>query len=79
MDQKSSQAPAAPTPLVVPKAFKYPEMYSSPTDSIMSPVSKGLLFARTRSKKSSGQLRNSSSTNKEQPKIQDSKIGTLES
>ncbi|KVH92627.1 hypothetical protein Ccrd_005309 [Cynara cardunculus var. scolymus] len=43
-------ATVAPTPLIVPKAFKYPEMYMSPTDLIMSPVTKGIL-ARTRSNK----------------------------
>ncbi|KAK9050040.1 hypothetical protein SSX86_030991 [Deinandra increscens subsp. villosa] len=79
MDQTSppanSQAPAAPTPLVIPKAFKHPEMYTSPTDSIMSPVSKGLL-ARTRSKKSSRTLR-SSSASTEQHKVQDSKFGDM--
>ncbi|XP_057447713.1 uncharacterized protein LOC130739440 [Lotus japonicus] len=32
-----------PDPLRVPKAFKFPERYTSPTDSIMSPVTKGLL------------------------------------
>ncbi|XP_031268462.1 uncharacterized protein LOC116126923 [Pistacia vera] len=36
-----------PDRLKVPKAFKYPERYRSPTDAIMSPVSKGLL-ARNR-------------------------------
>ncbi|KAL7190604.1 hypothetical protein ACSBR2_022812 [Camellia fascicularis] len=36
-----------PNRLTVPKAFKYPERYTSPTDLMMSPVSKGLL-ARTR-------------------------------
>ncbi|MFS7970939.1 hypothetical protein Hanom_Chr09g00826791 [Helianthus anomalus] len=39
----------------------------SPTDSIMSPVSKGI-FARTKSKKLSRQLRNTS-TSKEQHKV----------
>ncbi|XP_052204572.1 uncharacterized protein LOC127809649 isoform X1 [Diospyros lotus] len=38
---------AAPDRLEVPKAFKYPERYRSPTDLMMSPVSRGLL-ARTR-------------------------------
>ncbi|KAL8231472.1 hypothetical protein R6Q57_001250 [Mikania cordata] len=72
----NSPAPAAaPSPLVVPKAFKYPEMYMSPTDSIISPVSKGIL-ARSRSRKSSIPLRNSSKqTNKH--KIQDSKFGDM--
>ncbi|XP_022741583.1 uncharacterized protein LOC111293107 [Durio zibethinus] len=32
-----------PDRLKVPKAFKYPERYRSPTDSMMSPVTKGLL------------------------------------
>ncbi|XVF58432.1 hypothetical protein PTKIN_Ptkin07bG0066400 [Pterospermum kingtungense] len=36
-----------PNRLKVPKAFKYPERYRSPTDSMMSPVTKGLL-ARNR-------------------------------
>ncbi|XP_044467972.1 uncharacterized protein LOC123197701 [Mangifera indica] len=36
-----------PDRLKVPKAFKYTERYRSPTDSMMSPVSKGLL-ARNR-------------------------------
>ncbi|XP_024978540.1 protein HUA2-LIKE 1-like [Cynara cardunculus var. scolymus] len=72
-------ATVAPTPLIVPKAFKYPEMYMSPTDLIMSPVTKGIL-ARTRSNKSSHPLQ-PSSTSKEQHKIQVSKfeeMGTLE-
>ncbi|KAK9271633.1 hypothetical protein L1049_001996 [Liquidambar formosana] len=38
---------ATPDRLKVPKAFKYPERYTSPTDLMMSPVSKGLL-ARSR-------------------------------
>ncbi|CAK9186010.1 unnamed protein product [Ilex paraguariensis] len=37
----------SPYRLKVPKAFKYPERYTSPTDHMMSPVSKGLL-ARSR-------------------------------
>ncbi|XP_062029590.1 uncharacterized protein LOC133745519 [Rosa rugosa] len=36
-----------PDRLKVPKAFKFPERYTSPTDMIMSPVTKGLL-ARNR-------------------------------
>ncbi|XP_076891561.1 uncharacterized protein LOC143543009 [Bidens hawaiensis] len=44
-----------PNRLTVPKAFKYPEMYKSPTDQIMSPVSKGLL-AKSKSMKSSARL-----------------------
>ncbi|EXB38104.1 hypothetical protein L484_021026 [Morus notabilis] len=39
--------PTTPDLLKVPKAFKYPERYRSPTDSLMSPVTKGLL-ARSR-------------------------------
>ncbi|XP_010445700.1 PREDICTED: uncharacterized protein LOC104728156 [Camelina sativa] len=42
-----------PDRLKVPIAFKYPERYRSPTDAMMSPVTKGLL-ARTR--KASGSL-----------------------
>ncbi|KAI3747985.1 hypothetical protein L6452_10773 [Arctium lappa] len=65
-----------PDRLTVPKAFKYPETYKSPTDQIMSPVSKGLL-ART---KSNGLLPPTSTTN-QQHKIQVSKfqdLGALE-
>ncbi|XP_009365973.2 uncharacterized protein LOC103955799 isoform X2 [Pyrus x bretschneideri] len=36
-----------PDRLKVPKAFKFPERYTSPTDMIMSPVTQGLL-ARNR-------------------------------
>ncbi|KAF5735597.1 Hydroxyproline-rich glycoprotein family protein [Tripterygium wilfordii] len=43
-----------PDRLKVPKAFNYPERYRSPTDSMMSPVSKGLLLAKNR--KGSGML-----------------------
>ncbi|KAI4352465.1 hypothetical protein L6164_006715 [Bauhinia variegata] len=32
-----------PDRLRVPKAFKYPERYTSPTDMMVSPVTKGLL------------------------------------
>ncbi|KAL5582161.1 hypothetical protein UlMin_014603 [Ulmus minor] len=39
--------PNTPDRLKVPKAFKFPERYRSPTDSMMSPVTKGLL-ARSR-------------------------------
>ncbi|PIA57700.1 hypothetical protein AQUCO_00600434v1 [Aquilegia coerulea] len=35
-----------PNPLKVPKAFKYPERYRSPTDQVLSPISKGLLARR---------------------------------
>ncbi|PON46182.1 hypothetical protein PanWU01x14_253060 [Parasponia andersonii] len=56
MDQTSQKSPSSgidlrkpttPHRLKVPKAFKYPERYRSPTDSMMSPVTKGLL-ARSR-------------------------------
>ncbi|KAH7532726.1 hypothetical protein FEM48_Zijuj04G0052900 [Ziziphus jujuba var. spinosa] len=36
-----------PDRLKVPKAFKYPERYTSPTDLMVSPVTKGIL-ARSR-------------------------------
>ncbi|KAI3462882.1 hypothetical protein Pfo_019545, partial [Paulownia fortunei] len=36
-----------PDRLKVPKAFKYPERYTSPTDQMMSPVTRGIL-ARSR-------------------------------
>lgn len=42
-----------PDLLKVPKAFKYPERYTSPTDLMISPVSKGLL---ARNRKASGLL-----------------------
>ncbi|XVF14397.1 hypothetical protein REPUB_Repub09cG0055300 [Reevesia pubescens] len=42
-----------PDRLKVPKAFKYPERYRSPTDSMMSPVTKGLL---ARNRKAGGSL-----------------------
>ncbi|KAL8140842.1 hypothetical protein V2J09_006863 [Rumex salicifolius] len=37
-----------PERLKVPKAFKHPERYMSPTDRMISPVSKGLILARRR-------------------------------
>ncbi|XAR71296.1 hypothetical protein NMG60_11028493 [Bertholletia excelsa] len=40
---------ATPDRLKVPKALKYPERYTSPTDLMVSPISKGLL-ARSRRK-----------------------------
>ncbi|GAB2228660.1 hypothetical protein Droror1_Dr00022783 [Drosera rotundifolia] len=40
-----------PVKLKVPKAFKYPERYMSPTDHMISPVSKGIL---TRTRKTGG-------------------------
>ncbi|XP_022751944.1 uncharacterized protein LOC111300576 [Durio zibethinus] len=42
-----------PDRLKVPKAFKSPERYRSPTDSMMSPVTKGLL---ARNRKGGGSL-----------------------
>ncbi|WJX70649.1 hypothetical protein P8452_54730 [Trifolium repens] len=45
--------PVTPDHLKVPKAFKYPERYTSPTDMMMSPVTKGLL---ARNKKGGGAL-----------------------
>ncbi|OWM64526.1 uncharacterized protein LOC116207434 [Punica granatum] len=39
--------PTTPDLLKVPKAFKYPERYRSPTDMMVSPITKGLL-ARAR-------------------------------
>ncbi|KAL1809637.1 hypothetical protein ACET3Z_026627 [Daucus carota] len=38
---------STPDRLKVPKPFKYPERYTSPTDLMVSPVSKGVI-ARTR-------------------------------
>ncbi|GJS10555.1 hypothetical protein Tco_0367351 [Tanacetum coccineum] len=71
----SSVKIATPDRLTVPKAFKYPEMYKSPTDQIMSPISKGLL-ARTKSKKAFGLL--PPSVNGIQPhKLQASKFQDL--
>ncbi|KAF8399598.1 hypothetical protein HHK36_015467 [Tetracentron sinense] len=52
-DQKSPNSgndlrkTGTPDRLIVPKAFNYPERYRSPTDLMMSPISKCLL-ARTR-------------------------------
>ncbi|VVA96132.1 unnamed protein product [Arabis nemorensis] len=42
-----------PDRLRVPVALKYPERYRSPTDAMMSPVTKGLL---ARNRKASGSL-----------------------
>ncbi|CAK7355708.1 unnamed protein product [Dovyalis caffra] len=53
MDKKSENSSndlrksRTPDPLKVPKAFKHPERYRSPTDLIISPITKGLL-ARNR-------------------------------
>ncbi|XP_058184858.1 uncharacterized protein LOC131302313 [Rhododendron vialii] len=56
---------SAPYRLNVPKPFKYPERYTSPTDQMMSPISKGLL---ARSRKKPGMLLPPS---KNQTKIQE--------
>ncbi|GFP79757.1 hypothetical protein PHJA_000119200 [Phtheirospermum japonicum] len=37
----------APDQLKVPEAFKYPERYTSPTDQMMTPVTRGII-ARSR-------------------------------
>lgn len=49
-NQPSSPPPASnsgingtPDRLKVPKPFKYPERYTSPTDQMISPVSRGIL------------------------------------
>ncbi|XP_039008062.1 uncharacterized protein LOC120136008 [Hibiscus syriacus] len=62
-DQKLDESPqdsskdlrktCTPDRLKVSKAFKYPERYRSPTDSIMSPVTKGIL---ARNRKAGGSL-----------------------
>ncbi|KAE9612617.1 hypothetical protein Lalb_Chr06g0174961 [Lupinus albus] len=43
LDQNELNKVVTPDRLRVPKAFKYPERYRSPTDMMMSPVTKGLL------------------------------------
>ncbi|KAF9591542.1 hypothetical protein IFM89_004596 [Coptis chinensis] len=43
---ENSSKNGIPDPLKVPIAFKYPERYRSPTDQMVSPVSKGLLARR---------------------------------
>ncbi|XP_061366515.1 uncharacterized protein LOC133309731 [Gastrolobium bilobum] len=66
-DQNSSnelRKSVTPDRLRVPKAFKYPERYTSPTDLLISPVTKGLL---ARSKKGGALL----PPGKNQPKIPD--------
>ncbi|GMI98234.1 hypothetical protein HRI_003492700 [Hibiscus trionum] len=50
---KDLKKTCTPDRLRVPKAFKYPERYRSPTDSMMSPVTKGLL---ARNRKAGGSL-----------------------
>ncbi|KAJ9173197.1 hypothetical protein P3X46_016360 [Hevea brasiliensis] len=46
---------STPDRLKVPKAFKYPERYRSPTDLMVSPITKGLL-ARNRKGDGAGGL-----------------------
>ncbi|XP_075515647.1 uncharacterized protein LOC142550304 [Primulina tabacum] len=43
----SGRKTGTPDRLKVPKAFKYPERYKSPTDQMISPVTRGIL-ARTK-------------------------------
>ncbi|KAJ6866975.1 hypothetical protein NC652_038262 [Populus alba x Populus x berolinensis] len=70
MDKKSENSSkdlrksGTPDPLKVPKAFKYPERYRSPTDLMISPITKGIL---ARNKKGGALLPPSWS----QPKVQD--------
>ncbi|GAB4828677.1 hypothetical protein Ancab_018343 [Ancistrocladus abbreviatus] len=45
--QKIKPGSGTPDRLKVPKACKYPERYTSPTDHMISPISRGLL-ARSR-------------------------------
>ncbi|KAL3844600.1 hypothetical protein ACJIZ3_002003 [Penstemon smallii] len=59
-----------PDRLKVPKAFKYPERYTSPTDQMMSPVTRGIL---ARGRKGSKLLPPSLN----QPKIQGVQIQEL--
>nr|ACZ74665.1 hydroxyproline-rich protein [Phaseolus vulgaris] len=71
-DRNSSnelRKPVTVTPdhLRVPKAFKYPERYTSPTDLMMSPITKGLL-ARTKRGGGGGAML---PPGKNQPKILD--------
>ncbi|XP_057981166.1 uncharacterized protein LOC131166590 isoform X2 [Malania oleifera] len=73
LDQKSHNSSndlrktGSPVRLSVPKAFKYPESYTSPTDLMMSPISKGLLARRRK-----GSLLLPPSKN--QPKILESRL-----
>lgn len=57
-NQKSQTSPicnsgktGTPDRLKVPKAFKYPEKYTSPTDRLMSPVTRVLLARSRRGRK----------------------------
>ncbi|XP_021770953.1 uncharacterized protein LOC110735112 [Chenopodium quinoa] len=45
---KVSTGLGTPDRLKLPKPFKYPERYTSPTDNILSPISKGLLGRKSR-------------------------------
>ncbi|KAB5516473.1 hypothetical protein DKX38_027121 [Salix brachista] len=73
MDKKSENSgkdlrkSGTPDPLKVPKAFKYPERYRSPTDLMISPITKGIL---ARNKKGGALLPPSWN----QPKVQDEEI-----
>ncbi|XP_058773238.1 uncharacterized protein LOC131647354 [Vicia villosa] len=60
--------PVTPDHLKLPKAFKYPERYTSPTDKMMSPVTKGLL---ARNKKGGAKLPPGTGAAKYQPKVPD--------
>ncbi|XP_039069320.1 uncharacterized protein LOC120215844 [Hibiscus syriacus] len=50
---KDPRKTCTPDRLKLSKAFNYPERYRSPTDSIMSPVTKGIL---ARNRKAGGSL-----------------------
>ncbi|CAN0857801.1 hypothetical protein LINGRAHAP2_LOCUS6931 [Linum grandiflorum] len=45
---KSSSSSIPLVPLQLPKAFNYPERYKSPTDTMVSPITKGILARKTR-------------------------------
>ncbi|KZV27219.1 hypothetical protein F511_25003 [Dorcoceras hygrometricum] len=64
---KSLSKTGTPDRLKVPKAFKYPERYTSPTDQIISPVTRGIL---ARSKMGRKLLPPSAN----QPKIEERKL-----
>ncbi|KAK4280195.1 hypothetical protein QN277_011850 [Acacia crassicarpa] len=66
--------PVTPDGLRVPKAFKYPERYTSPTDMMISPVTKGLL---ARSRKCGALLPPGKSLAKI-PDLQTQKVGLFE-
>eukprot|EP00258_Populus_trichocarpa_P003862 XP_002305356.1 uncharacterized protein LOC7463027 isoform X2 [Populus trichocarpa] len=73
MDQESENSgndlrkSSAPYHLQVPKAFKFPERYRSPTDLMISPITKGLL---ARNRKGGALLPPSLN----QPKVQDVEV-----